>query len=786
VLTTEYSAACRRWIACALFLIAWDCSCGSSCAVADALPISPGSWSLAIFPDTQGYAKDFPQIYDAETQFVRDHATSLNIKYVLHEGDITNDNVPEQWDNALHSMNILNGVVPYALVTGNHDVGPGGNGNSRDSYFNDPAYFGPGSYYATQPTVGGFYQTGKTANSWHRFNDGTRDWTILNLEYAPPNGVMDWANQVLDAHPNDHAMIVTHVYMYTEDNRYDWATYGLGQSFNPHWPYLVNNPTEVINDGEEIWNKVVRKHNNVDFVFSGHALSPGVGYRSDLSDGGHVVHQMLANYQDKGGDGGDGDFRLLEFKPDGTVNVRTYSPWLDRYDTDYRQQFTLQMDVSHGPIVPPLPPLIPNAVAANLIVSGPTDPTSNAVGQIEVAQSSSLGFSVTNANRGDYELAIGGTGLQYYHGILLSSITQHERADFPGHRATVEAGRNSFGDGMLALSLMDAGNPNDNEVNYNVSVAWFQFQAGFRGAHVNANGSLTSGAYNGLVQSNVAHPAAGRYRVNLGVDSRTDGMLFVTGDNNDNVVVQTGPLSDGSGWDVRVASNASNFGSSQNRDWSFLYLPFSKPGLIGGYYDGANNTMLASAGNFTMNRLSTGQYELAVNGETPLTGMLILTIANLRTIGGVTSPDDAFLTYQPGVNGTFLINSYDLPGTTFEDTSFDWAFVRFNPKIAALPIPAGALAGDYNRDGFLDQADFSTWRSQFGMNAGTMSADGNRDGRVDGADFILWRKSISLAGYGQLLSGSQTVPEPAFLHLILMVAIFWCAQSRRHTDHPIW
>ena len=54
------------------------------------IPIDPGSWTLVIMPDTQIYAQDYPQHFNAQTQWIKDNAASLNIKYVLHEGDVVN------------------------------------------------------------------------------------------------------------------------------------------------------------------------------------------------------------------------------------------------------------------------------------------------------------------------------------------------------------------------------------------------------------------------------------------------------------------------------------------------------------------------------------------------------------------------------------------------------------------------------------------------------------------------------------------------------------------------
>ena len=130
----------------------------------------------------------------------------------------------------------------------------------------------------------------------------------------------------------------------------------------------------------------------------------------------------------------------------------------------------------------------------------------------------------------------------------------------------------------------------------------------------------------------------GRYTVDLGVDSRSDGLLFAIANNNDNITVQTGPFADGNGWDIRVEDNATNHAATgEDREWSFVYLPYDTEGLVGGYYDGLANSNLASVGDFTMNRLATGQYELTVPGETPETGMLILSVAH-RATSTVTAP----------------------------------------------------------------------------------------------------------------------------------------------------
>ena len=212
-----------------------------------------------------------------------------------------------------------------------------------------------------------------------------------------------------------------------------------------------------------------------------------------------------------------------------------------------------------------------------------------------------------------------------------------------------------------------------------------------------------------------------------------------------------------------AATGANTVAGNNPAVWSFLYLDYQTPGLIGGYYNGATNTTIASAGNFTMSKTATGQYTLTVPGESPTTGMLIMSVANEVTSGVVTAPDDNILTYATGTGNSFTINSYDLPGAGFQDTKFVWAFISFANPIAPYVIP-----GDYNRDALVDDFDYQVWRSEYGKSSGWLPADGNGDGVVDTADYVLWRKNrASGSGAG----AAAAIPEPAGATLILVLSL---------------
>jgi hypothetical protein len=210
--------------------------------------------------------------------------------------------------------------------------------------FTEERYFGVGSPNSRQSSLGGLFASGSTTNSYHTFEANGRKWLVIGLEWAPRDEVVEWGNKIAAAHPDHAIMLVTHAYMYYDDTRYDWAAKGNKQTWNPHDYSVAKVSGETVNDGEELWKKLVSKHPNFRFVFNGHVLGDGTGRLVSKDQHGNTVHQILANYQFKE-EGGQGDMRLLEFLADGkTVKVRTYSPVLDRYDTAADQQFTLEYE----------------------------------------------------------------------------------------------------------------------------------------------------------------------------------------------------------------------------------------------------------------------------------------------------------------------------------------------------------------------------------------------------------------------------------------------------------
>jgi len=318
----------------------------TSSAVAAPPAIRPGSWTLAILPDTQYYALKYPEIFFAQTRFLAEQKASLNLVFVLHEGDVTQNNQPGEWLVASRAFKLLEDAgVPYSLLPGNHDYAPDG---SRRSSCLMAEYF-PVSRLSAQKTFGGVYsgEPESPHNSYSIFHAGGKDWLVLALEFGPRDAVLQWADGILKTYPKHQAIVVTHAYLYWDHTRLDWAAKGKSQKDNPHDYPFAKQPGGA-NDGQQIWEKL-QENPNLQFIFSGHNYNreadDGFGYRADQAKHGNVVHQILANYQYfRGRNCGDGYLRLLEFQADGrTVHVRTYSPFLDKSLTDEENDFLLTL-----------------------------------------------------------------------------------------------------------------------------------------------------------------------------------------------------------------------------------------------------------------------------------------------------------------------------------------------------------------------------------------------------------------------------------------------------------
>lgn len=300
---------------------------------------TPKVATIVLVPDTQYYAEKYPEILHSQIDWIVENKEDID--FVLQQGDLTQNNNKEEWEIVQSAFYKLNNQLPYILAVGNHDMGsaPGKFADTRNTtLFN--SYF-PYDVMAQLPGFGGVYEPGKMDNAYYLVEAGNHKWMILTLEFGPRNTVLDWANEVVKQYPDRTIILNTHSYMYSDSTRQS-----KGDSWRPQ-AYGVGKDTgeNAVNDGEQIWQKLVRKHPNIRFVFSGHILNTGVGTLISINDAGNPVYQFLANYQsgvEGAVKGGNGYLRILNIDlKKNRLNIQTYSPYIDQYMKEKSQDFII-------------------------------------------------------------------------------------------------------------------------------------------------------------------------------------------------------------------------------------------------------------------------------------------------------------------------------------------------------------------------------------------------------------------------------------------------------------
>jgi hypothetical protein len=271
------------------------------------------NFTIIVLPDTQHYAEKYPQIFNNQTRWITENIENLNIVFVTHLGDIVNQwtNL-NSWQDANSSISKLDDNVPWGILPGDQDGAP-----FSENLTNYNTYFGY-ERFKDKNWYGGAYQNWNT-NNYQLFSAGGDDYIIIHIQYAPNDDILIWANDIIDEYSTRKVIISTHDYM---------AGFG------------INLRSDV---GEEIWQNLVKPHSDQIFlVLCGHW--PEEGRRTEKVNG-FVVHQLLADYQFRP-NGGNGWLRILEFCPlQDKIFVKTYSPYLDKYETDPDSDFTLDYNM---------------------------------------------------------------------------------------------------------------------------------------------------------------------------------------------------------------------------------------------------------------------------------------------------------------------------------------------------------------------------------------------------------------------------------------------------------
>jgi hypothetical protein len=397
-------------------------------------------FTVVVLPDTQYYSSTYPATFQGQTTWIANNATSLNIQMVLGVGDVVDNPTVAQLQNADTAVKILDGAgIPYLLAIGNHDYDNENPSSRSANAFN--SYFGPQRYSAAR-WYAGQYPPGSNENFYGVLTIGGTEYLFMCLEYYPRDAALAWARSVIQSHPNDEVIIVTHAYEFKDNTRV-----GMCNDQGPVSDLLPND-----SDGEKLWDNFIKQFRNITLVLNGHfingdATGEAVGRRGDPDVGinGNIVNQVLANYQAVA-NGGNGYLRILTFHPSlNTIDISTYSPSLNSYLTDSNNKFTVPWhgSASSAAGTTTLSGIVwdgsCNAIAGATVSAGGTTTTTSSSGK----------FSMTVPTPGSYVVSTSPSGLGSASRTFTAALS---------YPATIKL-QLSTGNASISGSVSDANGP---------------------------------------------------------------------------------------------------------------------------------------------------------------------------------------------------------------------------------------------------------------------------------------------------------------------------------------
>jgi hypothetical protein len=159
-------------------------------------------------------------------------------------------------------------------------------------------------------------------NTYHTFTVGEVDYLVITLDFGATDDILAWAGELLNSHPNHRAIILTHGYLNSDGTTLDSNDYASPDTY-----------VRSLNSGEDIWEKLVSKHENIAMIVSGHMHHDTIVVTPREGDAGNTVYQILMDPQSTCKKlGGLGAIGMMYFTADGNhAKVEYYSTVFEKY-----------------------------------------------------------------------------------------------------------------------------------------------------------------------------------------------------------------------------------------------------------------------------------------------------------------------------------------------------------------------------------------------------------------------------------------------------------------------
>ncbi len=307
-------------------------------------------YSFAVFPDIQAMTHYNNKNIINQQKWVAENAAKLNMKFAMFVGDIADtypgykgwtgvDQSNREYSVARLAISQLDDVIPYTILVGNHDYDDCAKVTRDTTFFN--RYF-PYEKYSAYPYFGGAFEKGLMDNYWITVNACGVEYLIMCLEFGPRYTVLNWADRIISEHPDARVIITTHSLVEVDGTFTDETNASAASKYISF---------DSVNNGDQMWEKLIRKHKNIAFTFSGHTCTDQVIMRKDTGDNGNTVTQILVNAQGAMYTSGMNTFLIAKVnEKTKTMDLCYYSPEFDMCFNE-QNQFTVSFADEYNPTV---------------------------------------------------------------------------------------------------------------------------------------------------------------------------------------------------------------------------------------------------------------------------------------------------------------------------------------------------------------------------------------------------------------------------------------------------
>ncbi|MBF0207009.1 MAG: metallophosphoesterase [Oligoflexia bacterium] len=248
-------------------------------------------FSIITLPDTQKFIHFKPEIFEKQIRWIINNRKKLNIKHVIHLGDIVDEDEDiSMWETADKIFTLLDEAkIPYSIAIGNHDYSMG-SGAPVSQYLvreksNYSKYF-PSTRFSRLSTNA--MHSYDAYNNYQIINFGNAKLMVFALELYPRDRVLTWVKDILTEYSDYKAVIGTHAFL-----ELDGTLIRDIEFIDENQQVIDGKPPSII------WEKI-SKFENIVGILCGHRIN-SQGFGSFIKSvqgpkGNRVVH-LLSDYQ---------------------------------------------------------------------------------------------------------------------------------------------------------------------------------------------------------------------------------------------------------------------------------------------------------------------------------------------------------------------------------------------------------------------------------------------------------------------------------------------------------